>query len=536
MDVHGRRGVVRDLRTLFVSGSLGGLGDVQLLERYIGRNDEGAFEALMSRHGPMVWGVCKRLLRNHQDAEDAFQATFLVLARKAPSIHPRDLLANWLYGVAYRTASKARSTRTRRDARERTVNELPEPFVVSRVVHHELSDQLDRELTRLPDKYRVPIILCDLEEKSHKDAALLLGWPIGTVSGRISRGRTLLAKRLRRDALTPSASVLTFLLTQNAVVTSLPYRLIESTSQAAGVIALGRSAALGMVSTQVAVLTEGVLKSMFMTKIKIATAVAVSGLALFAGGTGIGLMAKAGPGPGQDPGSSVVVPKPASDDPSISVPLTNPLLAGGQDEPEPARPPIGNVDPVSSDPNIPRPASSDGRLSEPIRGKSAASPASDSHRMVEVSAAEWRELADRRLAKKSRSSSNVALPLTPNDEFKLGEITIQGTARNKLPSVDVAGILFGPENDAIEEVEFAIAQGVMEAEQAAKGKTPQEIHQTAEEVAAKLKEERLHIRALEAFLRRLVRIRDKMTKAEPTAATDNRDNVGKPSESRVFGR
>ena len=152
--------------------------------------DEAAFEALVRRHGPMVLGVCRRVLRNHHDAEDAFQATFLVLVRKAASIVPREMVANWLYGVAYRTALKARSMIARQRVRERQVTEMPEPEAAEPDdCWRDLQPLLDQELSRLPDKYRVPIVLCDLEGKTGKEAARQLGWPEGTVASRLARGR-----------------------------------------------------------------------------------------------------------------------------------------------------------------------------------------------------------------------------------------------------------------------------------------------------------------------------------------------------------
>src|SRR3954454_16074714 len=152
---------VREIQTLFVVGSLGGLSDGQLLDRFVARREEAVFEALVQRHGPMVWGVCRRVLRNHHDAEDAFQATFLVLARKAASVLPREKLGNWLYGVAYQTARKARAMRDKRRGREGQIPGMPEPMAVPDGLRDGLTEVLDRELTHLPEKYRIPIILCD---------------------------------------------------------------------------------------------------------------------------------------------------------------------------------------------------------------------------------------------------------------------------------------------------------------------------------------------------------------------------------------
>ena len=183
--------------------------DAQLLEAFIERRSEQAFAALLARHGPMVLGVCRRILRNHHDAEDAFQATFLVLARKAASIVPRPMLANWLYGVACRTALKAGAMLGRRRTRERQVIAMPEP-----AAHPELFNQLepilDQELSRLADKYRAAVVLCDLEGKSRKEAARALGIVEGTLSSRLTKARRLLAKRLARQGIIVPVASLSF--------------------------------------------------------------------------------------------------------------------------------------------------------------------------------------------------------------------------------------------------------------------------------------------------------------------------------------
>ena len=185
------------------SGQLGGLlrdgaglTDRQLLKDYISRRDDAAVAALVQRHGPMVWGVCRRVLHNHHDAEDAFQATFLVLVRRAASIASPELLANWLYGVALQTAMKARATAAKRKGRERQVADMPEPAAVEQKLWNDLRPLLDQELSRLPDRYRVVIVLCDLEGHTRKEAARQLGLPEGTVGSRLARARVLLEKRL----------------------------------------------------------------------------------------------------------------------------------------------------------------------------------------------------------------------------------------------------------------------------------------------------------------------------------------------------
>jgi RNA polymerase sigma factor (sigma-70 family) len=163
--------VLLHLRSTVLPRDGAGRTDGQLLEDFIGRRDEAALTALVRQHGPMVWGVCRRTLPNYHDAEDAFQATFLVLVRKAAAVVPRELVANWLYGVAHQTALKARATAARRRERERQVTEMPEPAVAEPNLRHGLQPLLDEALSRLPDKYRAVIVLCDLEGKTRKEVA-----------------------------------------------------------------------------------------------------------------------------------------------------------------------------------------------------------------------------------------------------------------------------------------------------------------------------------------------------------------------------
>ncbi|MGH7225175.1 MAG: RNA polymerase sigma factor, partial [Gemmataceae bacterium] len=167
------------------------LGDEQLLERFARRREEAAFAALVRRHGSMVLGVCRRVLRHSHDAEDAFQATFLVLANKAQGLKNPELLANWLYGVAYRTALHARNRSARHDRREREAAAMSVPGNDADSSAQELSRILDEELSRLPEKYRTPLVLCYLQGKTNEEAARLLGWPAGSMSHRLARGREL---------------------------------------------------------------------------------------------------------------------------------------------------------------------------------------------------------------------------------------------------------------------------------------------------------------------------------------------------------
>jgi RNA polymerase sigma factor (sigma-70 family) len=263
-----------------------GLTDSQLLEDYISRRDEVALTTLVRRHAPMVWGVCRRVLSNYHDAEDAFQATFLVLVRRAASIASKEMLANWLYGVARRTALKARATAAKRCARERQVTEMPEPAVAEPDLWHDLQPLLDEELSRLPDKYRAVIVLCDLEGKTRKEAAWQLGVPEGTVASRRATARTMLAKRLARHGLAVSGGALAALLTEKVASAGAPTSVVSSTIKGVTLVAAGQTAATGAISIKVAALTEGVLKSMLVSKVRIATATLLVFAALI-GGAGL---------------------------------------------------------------------------------------------------------------------------------------------------------------------------------------------------------------------------------------------------------
>jgi RNA polymerase sigma factor (sigma-70 family) len=267
--------VIQHLRRAVLLREGAGLTDGQLLKDYLGRHDEAALAALVQRHGPMVWGVCRRVLRNYHDAEDAFQATFLVLVRKAASIASPELLANWLYGVAHQTALNARATTAKRRARERQMTEMPKRAVTERDLWGDLQPLLDRELSCLPDKYRVAIVLCDLEGRTRKEAARQLGVPEGTLAARLARGRVMLAKRLARHGLAVAGGSLATLLAQNAAAAGVPASMVSSTIKAASLLAAGQAAATAVASAKVAALTEGVLKAMLLTKIKTATALAL---------------------------------------------------------------------------------------------------------------------------------------------------------------------------------------------------------------------------------------------------------------------
>jgi RNA polymerase sigma factor (sigma-70 family) len=266
-----------------------GLTDAHLLERFLAARDETAFATLVQRHGPLVFGVCRRVLGNVHDCEDAFQATFLILAQKARSVKKRGAIGSWLYTVAYRAALEARAARGRRTEREKQVPAMPH----SEVAPPEPQDWrplLDRELNGLPEKYRTAVVLCDLGGLTRKEAARQLGLPEGTVSGRLTQARRLLAKRLARQGVTLSGGALAVALSDGAASANVAPSLVWSTARAATLVAAGELAA---VSTPAAILSKGVLQMMFLAKLKAAmvtvvvvAAVGASVLVCRAGGSG----------------------------------------------------------------------------------------------------------------------------------------------------------------------------------------------------------------------------------------------------------
>ena len=257
-------GTLRDIRTLYGDGVVGTLSDKQLLERFVNRSDasaEAAFTILLERHGPMVWGVCRRLLADRHAAADAFQATFLVLLRRAPAVRVEDSLGRWLYGVSRRVAGRARATSLRRAARETGDVEAvagpgPDPCGAERLA------VLDEEIGRLPEHYREAVVLCDLEGLPHEEAARRLGCPVGTVESRLSRGRQRLRERLVRRGLAPAAVALWSATAREASAT-MPAALIKQTARF-----VMCSQAAGAVPTAVATLAEGVLQMIGFARVK----------------------------------------------------------------------------------------------------------------------------------------------------------------------------------------------------------------------------------------------------------------------------
>jgi RNA polymerase sigma factor (sigma-70 family) len=260
----------------------GGLADDRLVERFLARRDEDAFAALVRRHGPMVLGVCRRVLRNHHDAEDAFQATFLVLARRAATLRPRPSVGPWLYGVAYRTALGAAAGIARRQARERQVRDMPHPHVAP-AEPPDWRPLLDRELSRLSERYRAAVVLCDLEGKTRKEAARLLGVPESTLVNRLARARALLARRLRGRGVGLVGAALAAALAADTASAEVPAVLLCGTARAA-------AGQLTAASAPAVLLMKGVMQAMLVRKLKLTVGVVLVTAALGA----VGLACRSG--------------------------------------------------------------------------------------------------------------------------------------------------------------------------------------------------------------------------------------------------
>jgi RNA polymerase sigma factor (sigma-70 family) len=284
------RGVLRHIGLAAAQGAAG-VPDSELLERFLRRRDGAAFELLVWRHGKMVLGTCRRLLRDVHDAEDAFQATFLALARRAASVGRRGSVGGWLHKVAYRLALRAKARRARRGAREQPLGEWAaaaggtEP--PAEAARREVGLALDEEVSRLPDRYRVPFVLCCLEGRSNAEVARELSCPVGTVESRLSRARQRLRDSLSRRGVAPTAGLFATLPGPGEASPFVPATLAASTAEAATLMTASQAVAAGLISAQAAALTEGVLKAMWMTKLKVTAAVV---LAVALTGTGAGVL------------------------------------------------------------------------------------------------------------------------------------------------------------------------------------------------------------------------------------------------------
>jgi RNA polymerase sigma factor (sigma-70 family) len=296
MSADGLRAVFRRLRQLTDPGS-SGLSDAELLDRYARTADEAAFELLLWRHGPMVHGVCRRLLRRAEDAEDAFQATFLALVRKAGSVRRGGAVGAWLYQVAYRIALRARASAA---PREEAAAEPEAAATGDDVLWRDLSPVLDEEVRRLPARYRDPVVLCYLEGRTHAEAARELGCPKGTVAIRLLRARKLLQNRLTRRGVT--------------LATAISIAAAAPPASAALVAHTLRRAFGGPVPVRVTALTEGVIRAMSLTRLKVFAATALA-LAVGVLGAGSLVLSRAAP-PGEAPRQEPARPAPPAASPA----------------------------------------------------------------------------------------------------------------------------------------------------------------------------------------------------------------------------
>ncbi|HEV3165015.1 MAG TPA: RNA polymerase sigma factor [Isosphaeraceae bacterium] len=285
--------VVSQFQVLIRGGSATGLSDEQLLERFVARRDEVAFGTLVSRHGPMVFSICRDLLGNLHDAEDAFQATFLVLARKAASIQQPELLGAWLYGVALRAATKARAQETRRRRREgkglpmtHQGTKTSEDSHAFGLMRREAAEVLHDEIGRLPARYRGVVLLCYFQGQTHEEAARRLRRPVGTISVWLSRARERLRGCLVRRGLAPAGLLGVLFSGELTSAAMLSRTLVDSTVRAATQLAAGEIMSAGVVSASVASLTESLLRAMMMTKLRM-TAMALLAMTVVAVGGGV---------------------------------------------------------------------------------------------------------------------------------------------------------------------------------------------------------------------------------------------------------
>jgi RNA polymerase sigma factor (sigma-70 family) len=291
--------------------------DSQLLHGFLTGAQPGAFAAVVHRHGPMVWQVCCSLVHDAQDAEDAFQATFLVLVQRAASIRRPELLGNWLYGVAYRVAVRARANAARRRARERNGVEMIAVSSEGNAGVDDLRPVVHAELQRLPQKYRAPLLLCYFQGKTSEEAARLLDWPLGTVKGRMSRARELLRGRLLRRGLV-TATIAALVAMPTISTAAVPAALLHATINSAHLVAAGKTTLQAAVSARVVALIRGELNTMFLTKLKWSATVTL--VLLLAAGTALLAYCAPSPGSAKDSGTPAPVALPAAAQPQQEKP------------------------------------------------------------------------------------------------------------------------------------------------------------------------------------------------------------------------
>ncbi len=304
------------LRRLFRragAAASGELPDGALLEQFAHSHNEAAFAALVERHGPLVLGVCRRVLGHRQDAEDAFQATFLILARRAASLRRDGSLAPWLHTVAYRLALRAHADAARRPAGGARDLDMLSAKPEAADAWQDVQPVLDEELQRLPEKYRVPVVLCYLEGQTHAEAARQLGWPKGTVAGRLARARELLRARLERRGVTLSAGVLAAVLAEHARAAPVPVAFAHLTTR--GAVAFATTSTAAGVSAQVVTLAVGGLQAMFTAKSKLGVLVLAS--VLVVGGAAVWAQQVLRTKPDEGEQRAVNLPGPAEDEQQV---------------------------------------------------------------------------------------------------------------------------------------------------------------------------------------------------------------------------
>jgi RNA polymerase sigma factor (sigma-70 family) len=277
--------LLQHLHRLAVESSTAEVTDAELVEGFARRHDEVAFAALVRRHGPMVLGVCRRLLASSHDAEDAFQATFLVLTRKAGRLRRRSAVGSWLYGVAYRVALRCRASRARRRAHEGQLAQKPAPDLLGELSAREAQTVLDQELHRMPDKLRAPLELCGLEGMARPEAARQLGWSLSLLKSRLEAARRHLRGRLTRRGLALPAALSAALLAE-AAAGSIPDALVETTVRAARAFVVGRLPTVPTPGSPAAALAEDALQAMATARLKTGAALVLAlllaaGISLF---------------------------------------------------------------------------------------------------------------------------------------------------------------------------------------------------------------------------------------------------------------
>jgi RNA polymerase sigma factor (sigma-70 family) len=312
------------LRKLALAPQRAARSDGELLTAFVTDRDADAFAELVRRHGRMVLGVCRRVAADATTAEDAFQAVFLVLARRAACVRPREQVGNWLYGVAYRTALKARTVLARRRSREKQVLVMPERTAPPDAAHwDDIRAAIDEELAALPDKLRLPVVLCDLEGRPQREVAKHLSVPAATLANRLAAARRALAERLSRRGVVLSGGALAGLLGAHGSAHAVPVALAAGTVKAAEALATG-TAVSAFASAGAVQLSEGVIRMMLLSKLK-ATAIAVVTALALTTGVGLGLVpaarasddpvagAPTGGAPATKPAAPPAIPKAADD-------------------------------------------------------------------------------------------------------------------------------------------------------------------------------------------------------------------------------